>query len=145
MQELTEELCGGEGNRRDGPVVPQLLSKETKQTVGNGLSARMAWKKDAPNCLEACAKICRKLLLLQTALSPAWCQCESESTSRAQLAAAAQLLWLWRGANSRQQGKGCHFGKVGTSRSVLLGIHVLRVWRKPWFLISEVKGTVLYQ
>lgn len=42
----------GADDHRDGPVVPQPLS----ETMGNGLSTKMAWKKDAPNGLKPALK-----------------------------------------------------------------------------------------
>lgn len=93
---------------------------------------------------ETCTKICRKLLLLHVALVPLGAQRESR-TSWAWMVAAAQPLQLRRGANSRQPGESCHFGKSGASWNVLLGIHVLRGRRKPWLLTSELKRTDLCQ
>lgn len=92
----------------------------------NGLEERRS------KLLETCTKTCRKLLLLQAALSLCGAQCQSQSAGRAQIMAAAQPLWLQRCAKSRQRGEGCHLVKAGGSRNILL--QVLRSWRKPWLL-----------
>jgi len=90
---------------------------------------------------ETCTKICRKLLLLQVALNAAWCPAWVTELEQGLDGGSSAGSVAVGGCKQQAARGGLSFWEAGASRSVLLGIHVLKGWRKPWLLTSELKRT----
>lgn len=98
--------------------------------MGSGLSAKMTWKTAGSNYLKPVLNYIESYCCgIKSCLAPTMSN-----------KAESGLGWQQQGrsTNSKQWQEGCHFGRGESSRSIFLGVHVLRGWRKSWLLTSEI-------